>query len=822
MPRLPLPSALIAGLSGLSGLLAVQLADATTAYYRFESSLVADSSGNGYDLSSPADEAPDRLARAAGQPGEYFFDPVPQTEAVNAHLADFDGSERLLADNSGGEFVNDVFTIEALVHLDASSTGTQVIAGVMDSSIARGRSWYIGISNGKFRLYLCEDGASDEVFTAEAPGSIAAGKDYYLAARVDLPGNFITLNVKNLTDDSPIASQNYNPGGLDRLFDSPADFSIGATANPSMSSPFNGRIDEVRYTASFLSMDDLLITDPDAPMPELPFADGFRGIWYSNQATGDQYAYKYSGGMATYPQQHVPIAIYAPEANKTFFVLGGTDDSNDTLLHLISCYDHATGQVARPRILVDKQTTDAHDNPVLSIDADGHLWVFSNTHGEAPRASRIFRSTEPYDISRFTEIDLPNDVFPSNRFNYGQPWFFEGHGFLLLHTRYVSNNRGREIFATNSPDGYTWSARRELAAMPVGQYQISHASGDRLVTALNYHPDAPEGEFNARTNLYYMESTDYGHTWKTAGGQSLSLPLDSPSNPALIRDYEDEGKLVYLKNITLTPDGQPVILYLLVDQGEFNPGPGPVRELHTARWDGTQWIFRPAITTNHNYDFGFLHVEASGQWRLTGPFLDGPQNYGTGGEVGIWTSDDQGANWTLERQVTASSPRNHTYLRHPLHARDDFYAIWADGDAFGESVSHIYFADKHGDAVYRLPETVSTDWVTPELVTLNGPDEDPDGDGQTVAEEVEAGTDPRDPGSRFQFLEALQTSDGHEMSFATKPGREYKVQYRDELEEGDWQDLTAYTEGDGSEFTVTDADSAPEGRRFYRICVRRL
>jgi hypothetical protein len=48
----------------------------------------------------------------------------------------------------------------------------------------------------------------------------------------------------------------------------------------------------------------------DAP---LPTDDGYRGIWYSNEPTRDEYVYKYSGGMATYPQQHAPIAIYRPE-----------------------------------------------------------------------------------------------------------------------------------------------------------------------------------------------------------------------------------------------------------------------------------------------------------------------------------------------------------------------------------------------------------------------------------------------------------------------------------------------------------------------------
>ena len=42
-----------------------------------------------------------------------------------------------------------------------------------------------------------------------------------------------------------------------------------------------------------------------------------------NQPTKDEHKFKYSGGTATYPQQHAPIAIYAKAADKTFFVFGG-------------------------------------------------------------------------------------------------------------------------------------------------------------------------------------------------------------------------------------------------------------------------------------------------------------------------------------------------------------------------------------------------------------------------------------------------------------------------------------------------------------------
>src|SRR5258707_8623244 len=97
-----------------------------------------------------------------------------------------------------------------------------------------------------------------------------------------------------------------------------------------------------------------------AAPPPFPTADGYRGIWYMNQPSQDQYKYKYSGGFATYPQQHVPIAIYSKAANKPFFCYGGTTARHATdkqeLLQMVSYFDHNTGKVPRPAILLNKKT----------------------------------------------------------------------------------------------------------------------------------------------------------------------------------------------------------------------------------------------------------------------------------------------------------------------------------------------------------------------------------------------------------------------------------------------------------------------------------
>ena len=134
-------------------------------------------------------------------------------------------------------------------------------------------------------------------------------------------------------------------------------------------------------------------------------ADGYRGIWYMNQPSNDEYVYKYSGGMGTYCAKHKPFAIYCGTVNKTFFCYGGaTKADSRKLLHMVSYFDHATGTVPQPTILLDKKTDDAHDNPVISVDDDGHIWIFSTSHGRS-RPSYIHRSVRPFDIDQFELIE---------------------------------------------------------------------------------------------------------------------------------------------------------------------------------------------------------------------------------------------------------------------------------------------------------------------------------------------------------------------------------------------------------------------------------
>jgi hypothetical protein len=445
---------------------------------------------------------------------------------------------------------------------------------------------------------------------------------------------------------------------------------------------------------------------------------GYRGIWYMNQPSGDEYVYKYSGGLGTYCAKHKPFAVYCDKVEKTFFCYGGTTmDSNQKLLHMVSYYDHKTGMVPRPTILLDKKTSDAHDNPVISVDGEGYIWIFSTSHGTS-RPSYVHKSMKSYDVNEFELVNVTksenSQEVPMTNFSYMQPWYIKDNGFVCFFTRY-DYPAERTICFMTSLDGVKWSQWLRLAAMDQGHYQISTAGKNKAGTAFNYHPQGKG--FNWRTNLYYIETEDLGKIWQTADRQKLTLPLTESWSPALAHDYQSEGLNVYLKDIRFDADERPVILFITSKGYESGPTNDP-RTWTTARWTGKTWQIREAFTSDNNYDMGSLYIEDDGTWRIIGPTVTGPQPYNPGGEIAMWISRNLGQTWQKVKQLTNDSPRNHTYARRPVNAHPDFYAIWADGHGRKPSLSNLYFCDKQGN-VYLLPREMSEELVKPKLFEYN-------------------------------------------------------------------------------------------------------
>lgn len=443
-------------------------------------------------------------------------------------------------------------------------------------------------------------------------------------------------------------------------------------------------------------------------------ANGFKGIWYMIQPTGNEYAYKYSGGLGTYPANHRPFAVYSKEVNKTFFCFGGTNDQNNTLLHNVSYYDHKTKKIANPTIVLDKRTVDAHDNPVISLDAEGHIWIFSTSHG-VERASYISKSTKPYDISEFKLVhatEMVNGVEkPFTNFSYFQVYYEKGKGFLALFSRYDAKHR-RVIGYSTSRDGQHWDQWQVLGNIEGGHYQVSTIANGKIGVAFDYHPDGKGLDY--RTNLYYLETSDWGKTWQTMDKKSPQLPLTSKENVALVKDFTSSKLNNYLLDVSLDKKGNPLILSLSSKGPQPGPQNGP-RDWHFSYVDKAtkKWNTTVITSSDSNYDMGSIYAEGAKKIRIIAPTETGPQAYNPGGEIAIWLSKNSGKTWKKGEQLTKNSDMNHSYVRKPHFATKDFYGIWADGNGRKPSESNIYFTNKKGE-VFRLPRNTTEDFIVPE------------------------------------------------------------------------------------------------------------
>lgn len=448
--------------------------------------------------------------------------------------------------------------------------------------------------------------------------------------------------------------------------------------------------------------------------------DGYRGIWFDlGQAT--DYGSKYCGGLGTYTMKHIPMAIYSKEADKTFFVYGGTTKADEKrLLCMIGCYDHSTGMLQKPRIVMNKyeeqsKVNDPHDDPTIQIDKDGYLWVFVSGRS-TKRDGRVYKSMRPYDITAFEMISEFEMAYP-------QIMYSAEKGFFFFFTKYTGTRR---LYYKSSVDGLDWTETaaptKGLADIKAGKsksghYQISNICGNKLCTAFNRHIN---GDVDTRTNIYYVQSTDWGQTWTTVDGKAVTTPVTERAPNCMVRDYENytadgvTGRNCYIKDLNFDVQGNPIILYVLSLNHKTGPEGGE-REWHVLHWDGQKWNETMFTKSTHCYDSGSIWVDGN-TWTIIAPTMassDTALYWGAGGEIQEWTSTDSGKTWEMTRQMTSNSGTNHTYVRRPFYADDGFWAYWADGRTDRFTSSNLYFSTKEGE-IYRMPYNMTDEWQKPE------------------------------------------------------------------------------------------------------------
>ena len=463
-----------------------------------------------------------------------------------------------------------------------------------------------------------------------------------------------------------------------------------------------------KFYTSYRTFSASYTTPTDSQILET--VNGYRGIWFDlGQATS--YGSKYCGGLGTYTMKHIPMAIYAPEVDRTYFVYGGTPAKDKKYLQcMIGCYDHATGMLQKPRVVMDKGVdgvNDPHDDPTIQIDKDGYLWVFVSGRS-TKRKGRIYRSINPFDITAFEMVSEFTMAYP-------QIMYSPERGFFFFFTRYDGT---RQLFYQSSTDGRNWTSYKQLASIKNGEekksghYQISNIYGNKLCTAFNRHLN---GNVDTRTSVYFVQSTDWGQTWTTVDGKPVTVPVTKRDANCLVVDYESLDKNCYIKDVNFDTQGNPIIIYVISDNHKTGPE-GGVREWFSLYWTGSEWRKTKVTESTHCYDSGSIWVDGD-VWTIiapTTPMPEGdPRYWGAGGEIVEWTSTDKGVSWTRTKQWTSNSERNHTYVRRPFYADDDFYAYWADGNTDAFSKSCLYFGTKAGK-IFRMPYDMTAEWQKPE------------------------------------------------------------------------------------------------------------
>ena len=429
--------------------------------------------------------------------------------------------------------------------------------------------------------------------------------------------------------------------------------------------------------------------------------NGYKGIWFGlNQKY--EHGDKYSGALGTYTAKHVPMAIYSPLVDKTFFVYGGTtSETQRYLLCMIGEFKHKTVMVSKPTIVYDKKgVDDPHDNPSTLIDNNGYIWIFISGRG-TKRTGFKYKSKEPFSISEFTQIS-------EEEFTYPQP-HNTAAGFFHFFTKYTGK---RQLYFETSENGLIWSDDKKLAAISennnAGHYQTSNVYKGKIVgTFFNRHPN---GDVDKRTDLYYIQSDDFGLTWTTVDKMRLDLPLLSVETSARVIEYASQRKNIYMKDMAFDKKGNPACLYIRSNGHEPGPKSAPY-EWCITKWTGNKWLTFVITNSDHNYDMGSLFINDS-DWKIVGPTEIGPQKWGVGGELAIWQSTNNGEIWKKIKTITDSSEFSHSYVRKPVNFKSPFCFFWANGHSHNFSTSKLFFGDFEGN-IWQLPYSMVKDYEKP-------------------------------------------------------------------------------------------------------------
>jgi hypothetical protein len=255
---------------------------------------------------------------------------------------------------------------------------------------------------------------------------------------------------------------------------------------------------------------------------------------------------------------------------------------------------------------------DSHNSVTLAVDADGHLHVSGNMHGN-PLV--YFRTARAGDVTSLQPHPMTGRQ--ENRVTY--PKFYTDHAdALIFEYRDGGSGDGSTIMNVYDPPTQTW---RRFLDKPL-------LDGEGKYNAYNHGPvRGPDGWFHmawvwrdtpdCATNhhLSYARSRNM-MDWESAFGRKLTLPIRLQDDATWVDPIPPGGGIINgCQRLFFDAENRPIITYHKSDENGH-------MQIYAARAEGDRWVRHPLTGWTEPIRFsgrgtmGFIGIRISGLERV--------------------------------------------------------------------------------------------------------------------------------------------------------------------------------------------------------------
>ncbi len=366
-------------------------------------------------------------------------------------------------------------------------------------------------------------------------------------------------------------------------------------------------------------------------------------------------------------------------------------------------YDHNTKAWTVSPTLATKAADD-HNNPTMTILADGRLMVFYSDHAGPDAHYR--KSANPEDISSWqTAVPLTLDT----QYTYVRPLKMGSRMYLIWRG---PESSGRDVkMAWTDNEGTSWSSVVTVFEN-VGQRPYVHASVDE--TASRIYFAANEGNLDETTSsdifAFYMWNDAGTNRWYKSDGTLIGTDAALPITPATATQVYDstgagnEGQLFNIHH----GFGNPVILW-----GKYISDYS--QTLHYSRWTGSAW------TNVQIADMGETVSNPRSQGHYTGnahlDTIDPRTVYYSKADSDFHHifeayTPDNGTTW-ISKKISQGNSKNFRPVVPANRHATELNVLWLHGNYYAyaggyqTSLQCYPFAGSHLDAVFVVKASIS-------------------------------------------------------------------------------------------------------------------